>query len=189
MTLLRQGDTGGFVLAIGSGRIAILGHDADGGELLLALRGSGDLVGELALASGTRTATVRAVDRCTAHAIAASSFQEFLGTHDLHDRYAEYLATKLSETVPYSVRQVHSTPLSRLSRLLWDLVSLDDGDQQNPRRVPLSQEALARALGLARSTVADQIAVLRRARVLGPGPRLVVTDPVGLARHADVTEM
>jgi CRP/FNR family cyclic AMP-dependent transcriptional regulator len=185
-TLLRQGDDGGFVLAVSNGRIAVFGGDADGGEILLALRGSGDLVGELALASGSRTATVRAVDRCTAHAIPAPAFRSFLNTHNAHAAYADYLAVKLSETVPYSVRQVHRDPLTRVARLLWDLLSLEGNTPSSSHRVPLSQEALAKALGLARSTVAEQIAELRRTDVLGPGPRIVVSDPAALARHADI---
>ncbi|WP_298183345.1 Crp/Fnr family transcriptional regulator [Saccharomonospora sp.] len=184
--LLRQGDNGGFVLAVSNGRIAVFGGDADGGEVLLALRGAGDLIGELALASGSRTATVKAVDRCTAHAIAAPVFQSFLNTHDAHAAYSEYLAAKLSETVPHSVRQAHRSPFTRVCRLLWDLLVLEGNTPSSARRVPLSQEALAKALGLARSTVAEQIAELRRTGVLGPGPRLVVSDPAALARHTDI---
>ncbi len=184
--LLRQGDDGGFLLAVHSGRVAVVGGDADGGEVLLALRGSGDLVGELAATSGVRTATVRAVDSCTAHAIAATAFRSFLVRHDAHGTYAEYLAAKLSETVPYSVRQTHRTPRARLSRLLWDLLCLDETAPACRGRIPLSQEAIARALGMARSTVAEHIAALRREGVLAPGPRLVVANPARLARHAEV---
>ncbi|MER7116810.1 cyclic nucleotide-binding domain-containing protein [Saccharomonospora azurea] len=181
--LLRQGDHGGFLLAVHGGRIAVVGGDEDGGEVLLALRGSGDLVGELAAASGVRTATVRAVDACTAHVIAATAFRTFLIRHEAHGAYAEYLAAKLSETVPYSVRQTHRPPRTRLCRLLWDLLRLDE---QSDSRIPLSQETLARALGMARSTVAEHVAALRREGVLTTGPRLAVLDAARLARHAEV---
>ncbi|WP_197321568.1 Crp/Fnr family transcriptional regulator [Saccharomonospora sp. NB11] len=181
--LLRQGDPGGFLLAVHGGRVAVVGGDEDGGEVLLALRGTGDLVGEVAVGGGNRSATVRAVDPCTVHVIAATAFRSFLIRHDAHGVFTEYLAAKLSETVPYSVRQTHRSPRARLCRLLWDLLQLDEDDD---RRIPLSQEMLARALGMARSTVAEHVAALRREGVLSTAPRLTVLDPERLARHAEV---
>lgn len=182
--LLHQGDRGDFLLALASGRVRVLAATAGGSEVLLSFRGAGDLVGEMAVSSGVRTATVQAIDRCAAHYIARAPFQQFLVEHDAQGVFTDYLVSKLSETVPYQVQQVHFSPLQRLSRLLLELVALADSDQVDQMRIPLSQEALASSLGLARSTVAEQIAKLRRAGALAPGPRLVVADRSRLAENA-----
>jgi CRP/FNR family transcriptional regulator, cyclic AMP receptor protein len=185
--LLRQGDEGGFLLALTSGRVKVLARDEDGAEVLLALRGPGDLVGEMTRRStAKRTATVQAIDRSTARYLPTVLFDHFLSGHHAHGAFSDYLIAKLSETVPYQVQMVHFTPRQRIARLLLEVVALASPDQPDPLRVPFSQEALAGALGLARSTVAGRITELRRAGVLAAGPRLVVADLRALARHAGV---
>jgi CRP-like cAMP-binding protein len=73
--LLRQGDRGTTVLALLSGRVKVLGAEPDGGQLLITLRGPGDLLGEMAARSAKpRTATVRAIDRCTTRVVSATAF-------------------------------------------------------------------------------------------------------------------
>lgn len=182
--LLRQGDVGDCVLALSRGRVKVLAAASDGSQVLLAFRGTGDLVGEMAISSGVRSATVQALDRCTAWCIAGDTFRDFLLRHDVQRVLTDYLVSKLSETVPYQVQQAHFSPLQRLSRLLLEVLALADDDQADRMRIPLSQESLASALGLARSTVAEQIARLRHTRALGPGPRLVVVDPTRVAHSA-----
>ena len=184
--LLRQDEHGGFLLALHSGRVKVIATTEEGGEVLLSFRGAGDLVGELALTSGVRSATVQAIDRCSAQYVPGAAFKKFLVEHDAHGVYTDYLVSKLSETVPYQVQQVHFSPLQRLSRLLLEVLALADDGQTDPMRIPLSQEALAGALGLARSTVAEQIAKLRGAGALRSGPRLVVADRTRLAECAGV---
>lgn len=182
--LLRQGDHGGFVLALVSGRVGVFASSADGSEVLLSLRAAGDLVGEMALKSGSRrTATVRALDRCQVRVIGEAEFNEFLTTCAAHGQLNDYLIAKLSETVPYQVQQAHFSTEQRVCRLLWEAAALAEPGHI---RIPFSQETLARALGLARSTVAEQIRVLRTEGVLVRGPRLGVADERALAERARV---
>ncbi|GAB2734580.1 hypothetical protein GCM10027174_04290 [Salinifilum aidingensis] len=182
--LLRQGDHGGFVLALLSGRVGVFAGAADGSEVLLSLRAAGDLVGEMALKAGShRTATVCALDRCRVRVIGEAEFNDFLSSWAAHEELNDYLVAKLSETVPYQVQQAHFTAEQRVCRLLWEVAALAEPGRT---RIPFSQESLARALGLARSTVAEQIRVLRAEGVLGPGPRLGITDERALAGRAGV---
>ncbi|MCP2260967.1 cAMP-binding domain of CRP or a regulatory subunit of cAMP-dependent protein kinases [Streptoalloteichus tenebrarius] len=187
-TLVRQGDEGGFVWALASGRVAVLARQEDGAQLLVSLRGAGDLLGEMAVRpSSRRTATVEAIDRCVAHRVPAETFHRFLEEHDAQGGFSDYLVAKLSETVPYQVQLVHFTPLQRVARLLLEVVALADATAVDRFRVPFSQEAVAAALGLARSTVAEQIARLRREGALASGRRLVVSDSRRLAHHSGIT--
>jgi CRP/FNR family transcriptional regulator, cyclic AMP receptor protein len=184
--LLRQGDRGGFVLALTSGRVRVSALEQDGTQLLQALRGPGDLIGEMAMRSGAeRTAAAVALDRCTARCLPVDTFQRFLDLTGAQGALSDYLIAKLSETVPYQLQLVHFTPRQRIARLLLKVIALA-GSLPEPMRIPFSQTGIATALGLARSTVAEQIAVLRDAGALAPGPSLVVIDPRLLRQAAGI---
>lgn len=183
--LLRQDDSGGYLFALTSGRVKVQASEKDGSHVLLSLRSSGDLVGEMAARqSSRRTATVQALDNCTSCFLPRAEFDRFLADHAAHGLLSDYLVGKLSETVPYQVQQIHFGPRQRVARLCLEVFSLADAQQPDRRRIPFSQEALAQALGMARSTVAEQIAALRFAGALGPGPRLAVADERALAEQA-----
>lgn len=183
--LLQEGEEGGFLLVLVRGRVKVLAGRDQGSELLLSLRGPGDLVGEIAAGRNTpRTATVRALDRCTARTLTRLEFDHFLEEQGARGIYADYLVAKLSETVPYQVQQVRFGPRQRLARLFLEVVRLADPSRSDCYRIPFSQDGLAQALGLVRSTVARQIRSMRADGVLGPGPRIVVADMRALADDA-----
>jgi CRP/FNR family transcriptional regulator, cyclic AMP receptor protein len=183
--LLRQGEEGGFLIVLISGRVKVLAGDRQGSELLLSLRGTGDLVGEMAAGrNAVRTATVQALDVCVGRVLMRSEFERFLDERDARATYADYLVAKLSETVPYQVQQVHFGSRRRLARLFLEVVRRADTTSPDCYRIPFSQEALARALGMVRSTVAEQIKAMRADGVLGPGPRIEVADVRALIEDA-----
>lgn len=183
--LLRQEESGGYLFALIGGRVKVLASEEDGSQLLLSLRGPGDLVGEMAArAHSRRAATVQALDCCTSRYLPRAEFDRFLHDHRAHGLFSDYLVTKLSETVPYQLQQVHLGPRQRIARLLLETLSLADPRHPDRGKIPFSQHALAQALGMARSTVADQIAALRSTGALGPGPRIVVADEHALAAEA-----
>ena len=51
-----------------------------------------------------RTATVQAIDRCTARYLTAVSFDLFFNDYDAHGAFSDYLIAKLAQTVPYQVQ-------------------------------------------------------------------------------------
>jgi len=184
--ILRQGDPGGFLLAVESGRVKLLASAADGAQLLLTVRGAGHLIGELAADDRHgRTASVHAVDRCTARYLSRPAFDRFLDAHGCRPRFAEYVAGKLDQSVTRQVDLAHRSAVRRIAQLFLDLVTLAPDDLAEPRRIPFTQEELSTSLGLARSTVAEQLAVLRKDGALAPGRRLVVADIARLARWTD----
>ncbi|MEU8224935.1 Crp/Fnr family transcriptional regulator [Kribbella sp. NPDC048915] len=175
-TILRQGDTGGFVLALDHGRVKLLATAEDGAQLLLTIRGAGHLLGELAGKAGRRTATVEALDRCTAHYLSAVQLDRFLVKHGLAPVFHQYVVGKFDQAVSRQVDLAHRSARRRIARLLHDTVVVAPATAPHPMRVPFTQEELAGSLGLARSTVADQLTNLRASGALAPGPQLVVAD-------------
>lgn len=185
--LLRQGDRGGYVLVLTDGRVRICALEPDGTQLLHALRGPGDLLGELAMPDrAARTATVVALDRCTARYLPSDAFRRFLDAVDGHQVLTEYLMAKLADKVLYRLQFARFPPARRIALLLCEVIALAQAPTE-PIPVPFSQVGIADALGLARSTVAEQITALRRQGILGPGPRLVVADLRRLAGVAHIT--
>ncbi|MEV6609728.1 Crp/Fnr family transcriptional regulator [Kutzneria sp. NPDC051319] len=175
--LVRQGDPGGFVLVLRTGRVQVLRTEADGSRLLLEVRAAGDLIGEMAArGSGVRNATVVAVDQCHAQRVPVAAFDRLAAAALLPD----YIVSKINQHLPVRVQLAHFTPPQKVARLLAELIALAGPELADPRLIPLSQQEIADALGLSRSSVAAVVADLRRDAVLGPGPRLTVLDRDGL---------
>ncbi|MBB5977146.1 Crp/Fnr family transcriptional regulator [Kribbella solani] len=185
-TILRQGDPGGFLLALNHGRVKLLASAEDGAQLLLTVRGAGQLLGELAAGAGQRTATVEALDRCTAHYLSTAQFERFVAKNGLAQEFSRYVVEKFNQAVSRQVDLAHRSALRRIARLLHDTVVVAPATAANRMRVPFTQEELAGSLGLARSTVADQLTNLRASGALTPGPQLVVADLELLARAFQV---
>ncbi len=185
--VLRQGDPGGYVLLIEAGRVKVMVTGDDGSELLVSVRGKGDLLGELAPSEAQRrTATVVALEPCHVVALRTPSLHRMLAEHRVPTALQDYVTAKLAETVPFSIQLAHFTAGQRLARLILQLVALAEPDDPKRMVVPLKHEELAEALGMVRSTVSEQISMLRQNGALGPGPRVVVADRAVLAAHASV---
>ncbi|MFC0435608.1 Crp/Fnr family transcriptional regulator [Kutzneria buriramensis] len=185
--VLRQGDPGGYVLLVESGRVKVMVSDGGGAELLVSVRGRGDLLGELALTEAhRRTASVVALETCHLVAIPTPQLHRLLAEQRVPTALQDYVTAKLVETVPFSIQLAHFTACQRLARLVLQLIALAESDDPNRFVVPLTHEELAEALGMVRSTVSEQISVLRQAGALGPGRRVVVSDSAILAAHAGV---
>src|SRR5205823_10921931 len=81
-TVMHQHEVPGRVVAIERGHAKVTTVADDGREIVLAIRGPGDLLGEMsALGGRPRSATVRALEELDAMAIAAGDFEAFLEEH------------------------------------------------------------------------------------------------------------
>lgn len=180
--ILRQGDPGGFLVVLESGRVKLVAGTEDGARLLLTVWGAGQLLGELAGEDGRRTATVEAMDRCTARYLTVPRFERFIHKRGLEQALHRYVTEKFDQAVSRQVALAHRSALPRIARLLYDVVGLAPPGSPNPMRIPFTQEELAGSLGLARSTVADQLGALRASGALAPGRQLIVADLERLAK-------
>lgn len=175
--IFQQGEPGGCVVMISSGRVRVVVRDGSGAEILVALRGPGDVIGEMAREPRVpRSATVTTVDDCVTHVVPAERFHDHLRRHGLVPAYHDYVASKVSEASAGTLQAARFTALRRVAGLLWQYVVLTERASGEGLRVPFTQEQIARDLGLVRSTVAAQLATLRRVGVLSEGRSLVIGD-------------
>jgi CRP-like cAMP-binding protein len=165
--LFFEGDRSDFVVVLREGRVKVLCTTSGGRELVLALRGAGDLVGELAAIDGDpepRAATVVALEPVLAQVIAAEIFRDFVASRP---RVALGLLRSLTARLRVADRrQVEFGGYDTSRRLASVLVELAEeyglaSEEGISIDVPLSQEELAGMIGGSRESVARALARLR----------------------------
>jgi CRP/FNR family cyclic AMP-dependent transcriptional regulator len=188
--LLREGDDSRWVLVLTSGRVKIVAAAPGGHHTVLAVRGPGDIIGELAAVDGKpRSATAITVDPVEALWLPADSF-----VHVLRDdpRIGDVLMRIITARLRYAnTRRTEFTDLrssNRIAALLVELaerygvptadgllISLRIGQHDIAGLAAASREAVTRALrtlrddglistGRQRITVHRLEALRRRAR-------------------------
>ncbi|MBY8888609.1 Crp/Fnr family transcriptional regulator [Streptomyces sp. PTM05] len=172
----------GCTAIITSGRCRVVAYGEDGTGTYLALRQTGDIIGEMAaIRGGRRSATVTAVTLVVAQVLARTTFQKLLGAHPA---LTAHLLAVMIERLRESDRcqadlAVASTEL-RFSRVLLRL-ALAEGVRTG-RGVELAgftQLELAGWCGISRKSVERHARRLQEEGVLLPNRsrgRLVITD-------------
>ena len=177
--LLRQGEPGRFVLALTSGLAKVTRLDADGHEVVLAVRGRGEIVGEITyLDNRVRLATVTATTACLAYIVPDGSFRQIIADFDLNDLVFRHVSGRLRESEEIRSELASLPPRRRIARMLLRLSP--DG------YCGLSQADFAKAVGLSRSAVAGELAWFRERRMVVTGrQRVTITDCSRLVAFAD----
>jgi CRP-like cAMP-binding protein len=178
--VLLEGDEGDQVVVLREGRVRIVSTSRDGREMLIAVRGRGELVGELnalAAESAPRAATVIAMNDVTAQTIAAAEFLSFL-QHRPRVALAllRQFADRLRESSNRHVDAGAYDTLHRVARALVELAEhggrvVDDGVLVADG---LTQEDLAGLVASSRETVARTLAALRSQGLIATGRRSIV---------------
>ena len=81
VTLCHEGDLTTHVFILLAGWVKILTTTRDGHEIVLALRGNGDIVGEIGGETGHRIATIQAISKVRALIVQYDKFRSFLDTN------------------------------------------------------------------------------------------------------------
>ncbi|WP_018684182.1 Crp/Fnr family transcriptional regulator [Actinokineospora enzanensis] len=163
--LLRQGDPTDHVLVLLRGWTRVLSHRPDGQTVLLAFRGPGDVLGDLAALHGwMRTASVESLEEVRAVVLRATEFSALL-----LDRPAvalamiKQLAGRLMEAETARADSATMDVTRRVAAfLLW--LSQTHGvptDTGVALRVPFTQQDTANRVGASLRAVARAFAVLR----------------------------
>ena len=196
--IFHQGDDAGGVHILLAGHVKVTTATPNGREAILALRGPGDLVGELAsITRATRSSAVRALERVETLAIAASDFRRFL---DTHPNASMNLVLMLIERLQSSdVGRLEYASHDVVGRVACRLVELCErfgapaaalrpeagGGEAIEVTLSLSQEELAAWTASSREAVAKAMRLLRELGWIETRRRrVVVRDLAALRRYS-----
>ena len=179
-----EGDPATHVYVLMDGWVKIRSVTDDGHELVLALRGQGEVVGELAgETDGYRTASVQAIGTVRALIVAYEKFSSFLDSHlGAGHAYRRMFAQRWNDAESMLRTRSVTNGAQRLAGLLLDLA-----DQRNSevQMAMLTQEELASLVGTSRATVTRALSNWRRRGIIRTGQRdLTITDLGALRKIA-----
>jgi CRP-like cAMP-binding protein len=168
--VFRKGDAANCCYVVLDGAVKVTFSPPDGPEMLLAILGRGEVVGEMALLDGSpRSATVTTVKASELRCISADSFRRMaLDDPDLRARLFRLMAARVRQSNE-AVVSLHRPLRMRLARALVQLVESVGEQLPDGRfliRQKLSQETLGRMIGAARENVNRQLAEWQRERLL-----------------------
>jgi CRP-like cAMP-binding protein len=163
--LFHMGDEGGSLHLIERGRVKITIPSSSGEELILALRGAGELLGELSLFDGkSRSATVLALEETVTLCLHRGDLLTLMRNRfDVVEKILEVLARKIRET-DMLLADVHFLDItSRLAKKILDLgdtFGIREGGQVRIG-VKITQKDLASMIGATRESINKQLKALR----------------------------
>ena len=188
LTLCNEGDPATYVFILLAGWVKIFSTTKDGHEIVVALRGDSEIVGETAgETTGRRNATVQAVGKVRALVVPWDKFSSFLDANQGADRaYRRVVTEKFNERDTMVRLHAVTTGAQRLAVLLLDLAERHGdatGDGVINLVLPLSQEELASLAGTSRATITRAYANWRRRGLIRSGQhRITIIDVPGLRR-------
>ena len=155
--------------------------------MVLALRGDGDIAGEIAgETTGRRNATIRAIDRVRALIVRHDKFSSFLDANPGADRaFRRVVTQKWNDADTKLRRHAVTTGGQRLASLLLHLAERHgrEADGVIHLVMPLSQEELASLAGTSRATVTRAFGNWRKRSLIRTGHRrITILDPAGLRK-------
>ena len=189
VAIFHEGDDAGSVIVLLAGRVKLTLPSSTGRAVIVAVRGPGDLVGELAaLIDAPRSATVATIEPVDALIVSGSMFATFL---ERHSRVALVILRLVAEHLLYAdLQQAQFATHDVVGRVAHRLVELSerfgvDGEDCIVVEVPLSQDELAGWTGASREAVNKALQLLRSLDLIETGRRrFTVLDLDGLRRLA-----
>lgn len=172
--LMWQGQEGDSVMVIQTGTARVVQRTADGEEQLIALRGRGDILGEMsALRGGQRNADVYAVTPCTVTVIWNKRFLRGLEKFRLSPTLYK-LERERRHAVEVQLAEARTMPLeTRLARELLRLTALMGSTEVKG----ISRALMAERIGVSRCTLWRLLKPLAQAGIVEPGHgRITVRD-------------
>lgn len=151
-----QGDPADSVFYLRHGRAKLTVVSQTGKEATITLLGSGDFVGEAALAAvpGLRLSTATAINNCAALKITRDEMIRVMHQeHEFSDLFLKFLLERSMRTQADLVDQLFNSGEKRLARILLLMVEFRRSGESEAPIPPISQATLAEMVGTTRSRV------------------------------------
>lgn len=187
--MIRVGSAGDEAVLVIRGRVRLVAYGADRREVVLALRGPGELIGEMAaLGAGRRTATAVALDEVEAGFLPASELMDFLREHpDAAIVLIRMIVRRLAEATQDVVDLATQDSVGRLAKRLVDLSAEHGKAAAGGRQIELAltQDELARWTGATRETVSRALRLMRQLGWVATDRKTItVLDPGALRERS-----
>lgn len=188
-TLFNEGERSDRVVILLAGRVKVSYFTENGKEAVLAVRSSGDILGELSALDGEpRSATATVLEPVEALVLTVGQFRDFLCAHPrMALGLLEMLSRRLRDADRKRVEFGAYDSVGRVARRLLELAE-DYGvpDRGGVRiTLSLSQEELAGWVGASRKAVGNALQWLRRRGLVETGRRsITIRDVEGLRKRA-----
>lgn len=191
-TLFSEGDRADAVHLLLAGRVKVVAVSADGRESLLAIRGPGDLVGELSVIDGApRSAAAVALDDVEVLVVGRGEFLVCAtGRAGIALALLQMLSRRLRDADRKRVEFAEKDTLGRIASRLLELADRFGEPAEHGLRIgiALSQEELAGWTGSSREAVAKALRTMRERGWVETGRRaIVLVDPEALRKRAGLT--
>ncbi len=190
--LIREGERAESVIFLEKGLVKTTAQAPNGYTSLLAIRGAGELIGEVSCLDGRRrSATVTAIQDVAGIAITAERFLTLLNSDsELSFAVMRTISTRLRHSDGQRVASGAHTAGIRVARVLLDLV-LQYGEPASDwgadvLQVNVTQAELAGAAGTSRESVVRALRELTRRELVATGRKRIVVLNVRKL-HAYVT--
>jgi CRP-like cAMP-binding protein len=162
--LFHEADVTRHAALVESGSVKIVRRRPDGADMILAVRGPNDLVGEMAAIDGTpRSASAIAMSRVVVHIIDAPAFEAFVRVNSnvawmLLRSMAERQRDADQRRLTHATKSVTHRVVAELLDMAERKVALDGAEGD----LLVSQGELAEAVGATREAVAKAIGEMRK---------------------------
>lgn len=187
--ILRAGAAGDDVVVVLSGRVRLVAVGAEQREVVLAIRGEGELLGEMAaLGAQRRTASAIALDDVDVGILHGEEFREFLRDRpDAALVLIRMLVRRLSEASRDLASLATQDSVGRVAKRLLDLAADHGVPSARGTRIELAltQDELARWTGATRETVSRALRLMRQLGWVATDHRTItVLDPDALRERS-----
>ncbi len=164
--IFHLGDPGGLLYIITKGKVKIAHSNPDGQEALLAILGSGDFFGELALLDdATRSATAEAIEQTETLTLHRTEFMRFIDKHPAFARHVLYVLSRRIRHMNAQISDIFFLDLpGRLARTLLNLAEKhgQETDEGISIDLSLTQTDLAEMTGATRVSINKALGRFRR---------------------------
>jgi CRP/FNR family transcriptional regulator, cyclic AMP receptor protein len=187
--LFSEGDIGERVLLVESGWVTIRSSGPEGEEMVLGIRGPGELLGEMSILDrAPRSAAAVAVDEVNALVAPASAVSRVIASDPrAANEVVNILLMRLRQSDAQRLEYMVFPTITRVARRLVDLAERFGEPTPEGTRVdlPLSQEELASWCASSREATAKALRTLREVGAIATGRRTVtLTNEDELRTHA-----
>ncbi|HZY30277.1 MAG TPA: Crp/Fnr family transcriptional regulator [Candidatus Methylomirabilis sp.] len=184
-----QGDPGGFVYCLKSGRVKISHLSPGGKELILDIMVPGEIFGEILGGSeAVQDTMAEAMEDALLCSISRARFEQLLRAHpELSFRLTKLIGLRLKRIESRIEDLVFKGVQGRLATILLQLTR-DHGTPDSRGlllRTPITQQQLAALIGASREVVNQTLGDFRRQGLIAfEGRRIIVSDQSALAKLA-----